>query len=80
MLIAGNGLGTNIAFLLGFTLPDQNDFEGLKHSDKWRIFYAYVPVGMYLLFLLAMIFVTKYDTIKFLILKNKKKEALLAIK
>ena len=80
LLIAGNGVGTNCAFLLGFTLPNQNDEFGLLNSANWRIFYAYVPVGFYVIFLLVMAFVTKHDTIKFLILKNKRKEALLAIR
>ena len=80
LIIAGNAIGTNCAFLLGFTLPAQNDDDALAHSDKWRIFYAYLPVGLYLLFLLGCLFVSKYDTIKFLIIKKNYKEAILAIK
>ena len=80
LIIAGNAIGTNFAFLLGFTLPPQDDESALADSDKWRIFYAYLPVGMYLLFLLGMVFISKYDTIKFLIIKGNNKEAILAIK
>lgn len=36
---------TLISFLLGAILPDDDDTEALRQTDRWLVFYVYVPVA-----------------------------------
>ena len=39
-------LATFISFLLGAILPDDDDKEALRETDRWLVFYIYVPVSI----------------------------------
>jgi len=80
IVIVGNSVGTLIAFCLGLLLPPDGDTSELKDATTWRIFYAYVPLGMYLVFLLGMFTVGKYDSIQFLIDSGNIEEAKSALR
>ena len=51
--------GTIVGMSLGQVLPDDEDIEGLKQTDNWRIIYVYVPVCVYITVLLGLFFVFK---------------------
>lgn len=68
------------AFLMGSILPEDSDEAALKETDLWLVFYIYVPVGMELIFLMALVFVLKYEPIKFLIAQGRNDEAIKAIR
>ncbi len=59
--------GSIIAFLLGEILPDDQDTDSLKNTERWRIIYVYFPVTLYALTLFGFIFILKEDSIKYLI-------------
>lgn len=61
------------ANLMAEILPDDDDKEALKKTERWRIIYAYFPIGFSIIILTGLVFVVKEDSIKFLILKNKVK-------
>jgi len=47
LIVLGASIGSICAFSLGFLLPDENgDDVKLRDSDRWRIMYAYFPIGM----------------------------------
>lgn len=60
-------VATLIAFLLGAILPDDKDTDALRKTNLWLVFYIYVPVGLQVIFLLSLIFIIRYEPIKFLI-------------
>ena len=64
-----------MAFLLGEILPEDTDKDALKETEKWRIMYFIYPGAIYLVTLLSLIFIIKYDSIKNLITKGKIEEA-----
>ena len=55
-------------------LPNDNDIDGLKATNNWRIIYVYVPIACYIITLLGLFFVFKEDSIKFLIMKGDREE------
>ena len=60
------GVGTNVylrigvmcIFFLGIILPDDQDIEGMKNDERWRIIFA-IPLGLAVLQLLAFLFLIK---------------------
>ena len=54
-----------LAFLTGEILPEDNDTEGLKQTDRWRIIFVYIPGFIAFLILFSMTFIIKEDSIKF---------------
>ena len=73
-------MATLISFLLGVILPADDDTEALKKTNKWLVFYIYVPAAMQLVFLFSLFTVIKYEPIKFLIQEEKTEEAIKAVK
>ena len=63
----GYGLGTVISFSLAYILPLDTDLNGLEKDTRWKIIYAYFPVGLYLLFIIGLLVFVKEDPIKYLI-------------
>ena len=55
-------------------LPKDDDTDGLKATNNWRIIYVYVPVACYIITLCGLFFVFKEDSIKFLIMKGDRVE------
>ena len=51
-------------------LPNDDDTEGLKATNNWRIIYVYVPVTCYIITLSGLFFIIKEDSIKFLVMKG----------
>lgn len=51
-------------------LPNDDDTEGLKATNNWRIIYVYVPVACYIITLSGLFFIIKEDSIKFLVMKG----------
>ena len=73
-------LGVVLAFSLGFIIPQNNDKKALMADKRWRIIYVYVPLAIFFIQYLGLIFIAKYDGIKYLIrTKNDLSEAKLAI-
>ena len=60
-------LGVFVAFMWGEYLPSDKDTWELEHTNKWRVIYFYFPASLYLLYLIALLFVLKEDSIKYLI-------------
>lgn len=56
-------------------MPEDDDTEGLKQTDRWRIIYVYIPGFIALLILFSMIFIIREDSIKFLISQGNHTEA-----
>ena len=48
-------------------------------TNVWMVIYIYVPMGLYISCILGFIFIVKYDTIKFNIVRENEEEAKLAI-
>ena len=59
--------GVFVAFMWGEYLPSDKNIPELEHTNKWRMIYFYFPASLYLLYLLAMLFIIKEDSIKYLI-------------
>ena len=71
LIVLGASIGSIFAFSLGFLLPDENsDDDKLRDSNRWRIMYAYFPISIYLILLLGLFTIVKYDTVKFVIRSN----------
>ena len=69
-----------ISFLMGAILPSDKDTTALIETDRWLVFYIYVPVMVQIIFLLSLLFVIRYEPIKFLIRQGRTEEALQAVK
>ena len=41
-----SGIGACFAFFTGELLPPDKDKEALRTTEKWRIIYAYIPIGI----------------------------------
>jgi len=61
------GIGTIISFSLAYLVPDDNDIAGLLADKRWKIIYAYVPIGIYSIMMIGLFTYVREDPIKFLI-------------
>ena len=59
-----------IAYNLGSILPADTNKAELIKTDRWKVFYIYIPATMYILYFLALVFTVKHDSLKNLILKG----------
>lgn len=67
MVAVGYGFGTIFSFSLAYILPEDNDVPGLLADHKWKIIYAYFPIGIYTLMMIGLFVFVREDPIKFLI-------------
>ena len=56
-------------------IPDDEDTQALIDTNHWRINFGYIPLGLYGVSLLSLFTIVRYDSIKFLIVKDNIKEA-----
>jgi len=73
------GVGIMVAYGWALYLPDDHNIHQMKTTNRWRAIWVYFPIGYYLLYILLLLFYLKYDSLKFLINKNSKEEALKAV-
>ena len=70
-MLSGSGCASNFAtflsFFMGALLPNDKDTDALVETDRWLIFLIYVPITLQLVFFLSLVFIIKYEPIKFLI-------------
>ena len=67
------GLGYMIALLWGEYLDDKK--QDLEVTERWRAIWFYFPLSLLILYVLLLIMFLKNDSIKHLILSEKKEEA-----
>ena len=67
--------GLMIAFFMAEFLPDDQDEIALKSTERWRIFYFWLPGSIYCIILISLIFTIRHDSIKNLITTGNKLEA-----
>ena len=72
-------LGSLNAYCLGYILPYNQDVQALKETDRWLIIYFWFPLILYVCMILGLVFVVRYDAIKFLINSGSTIDAKLAI-
>jgi hypothetical protein len=56
-------------------MPDDGQIDDLEATQKWRIAYGFVPIGMYVFTIFALLTVFTYDSVKFCIVKGNVVEA-----
>lgn len=69
-----------VACLLGAILPEDTDKVALKETNRWLVFYLYIPVGIQVIFMISLLLIIKYEPIKFLIDQGRNEEAMYAVK
>ena len=67
MVSIGYGIGTIFSFSLAYIVPADTDIEGLKADQRWKIIYAYVPIGIYSIMMIGLFTYVKEEPIKYLI-------------
>lgn len=55
MVTIGYGFGTIFSFSLSYILPKDTDIEGLIKDERWKIIYAYFPMGLYAFMTLGLL-------------------------
>jgi len=68
-----------IVMLAAFILPKTHDSDIMKSTSTWRYFLA-VPLILYSVSFLGIMFLVKYDTPKYLLSTGREEEALVVIK
>ena len=66
--------------MLAEILPKDDDIEGLKATDNWKIIYCYFPGGLHCLVLFLLCTFIKHDSIKNLVTKGDDEGAKYALK
>jgi len=72
IFILGQSIGVLVAFAGGLFLP--SDPAELLKSNDWLWIYGWIPLSIYFVYFLGLIFVIKYDTIQFLLIEDKYKK------
>lgn len=65
---ASQSIGNLLGTFEDKIMPDDKDTAALIADTNWRIIYIYFPVALQIVILLAMVFVVRYESIKFIIL------------
>lgn len=71
---------TFVNFQLAIILPDDKDKDALRDTNLWLVWYLYIPVSLQLIFLISLIFIFRYEPIKFLIRQGRTEEAVKAVR
>jgi hypothetical protein len=67
MVSIGYGFGTIFSFSLSYMLPPDTDIAGLKADQRWKIIYAYFPIGIYSIMMIGLLTYVREEPIKYLI-------------